>query len=209
MIPILPFKMFLFFLSITSHHLLGVDASPISSLVVRDSPKLFLGYSYVGPGKNIHQDGHKTKFKFDKSGLDVQPSPAKRETYQLLSSIDNEYYELKFRVSQDDFDTLNHIYADEQANVKKALHNHQMEDRNTIVVKPKFDTFGVPHSMKDLDFWLKASFYHLPNGEPLQIYVSVTPVGKCRQVAGYNWNSCQQNLTFLIPFFYSSDGHFT
>ncbi|KAF8827583.1 hypothetical protein F5879DRAFT_928777 [Lentinula edodes] len=199
MIPSLPFKMFLFFLSITSHHLLGVDASPISSLVVRDFPKsLFLGYSYVGK-RNIYQDGHKTRFKFDKHGLNVQPSPSERETYQLLSSIDNEYYELKFRVSQDDFDTLNHIYADEQANVKKALHNHQMEDRNTIVVKPKFDTFGVPHSMKDLDFWLKASFYHLPNGEPLQIYVSVTPVAMATSREVADWSKWKGGIKDLPP----------
>ncbi|KAJ4491474.1 hypothetical protein C8J55DRAFT_486424 [Lentinula edodes] len=143
--------MFLFLLSITSHYLLGIV------------------------NRNIHQDGHKTKFKFDKSGLDVHPSPARRETYQLLSS-NYEYYELKIYVEQDDFDKLNYIYANQQANVENALHNHQMTHSNTIVVKPKFDAFGVPHSMKDLTFWLQSRFYRLLNGETLQIYVSVTPV---------------------------------
>ncbi|KAJ4468104.1 hypothetical protein C8R41DRAFT_984707 [Lentinula lateritia] len=93
----------------------------------------------------------------------------------VLSQLDSA---LKISVDRNAFDKLNHIYADEQANVETALHNHQMTHRNTIVVKPKFDTFGVPHSMKDLDFWteLDGTPYHSSDGTVVKFWASFTPV---------------------------------
>ncbi|KAH7878055.1 uncharacterized protein C8R40DRAFT_1067615 [Lentinula edodes] len=113
----------------------------------------------------------------------------------------NKFYELRISVDQNAFDKLNYIYADEQANVETALHNHQMTHRNTIVVKPKFDTFGVPHSMKDLNFWteLDGTPYHSSDGTVVKFWTSFTPVAIATSQEVADWSKWKGGIKDLPP----------